>query len=100
MKSRYSAFAYGDSKYIIKTTHLENQDYTTDTPSWDQSILEFCKICSFPKLQILEFIDGEQEAYVTFHATIYCGNKDHSFSEKSKFFKFDNRWLYHSGEFL
>lgn len=100
MKSRYSAFAFNDSKYIIKTTHPQNQDYSTDTQAWNHSILEFCKNCTFDKLQIIEFIDGETEAFVTFHATIFCQGQDQSFKEKSKFFKVDNRWLYHSGEFL
>lgn len=100
MKSRYSAFAFDNSKYIIKTTHPENQDYTLDQENWNQSILAFCKSCSFNQLLIEEFIDGEEEAYVTFHAKIFCGNKNQSFREKSKFFKVDNRWLYHSGEFL
>jgi SEC-C motif domain protein len=100
MKSRYSAFVFKDSKYIINTTHPENQDYTEDIQSWSQSILKFCKTCHFEKLQILEFIDHESEAYVTFHATILCDDKDHSFCEKSKFYRVDNQWLYHSGEFL
>lgn len=100
MKSRYSAFAFKDSKYIIKTTHPQNQDYTDDLQSWNNSILDFCKTCDFSKLEIIEFQDGAEEASVTFRATIFCNNKNHSFSEKSKFLKVDNRWLYHSGEFL
>ena len=34
MKSRYSAYAIGNSDYIIKTTHPENIDYTLDINSW------------------------------------------------------------------
>ncbi|MEA3498596.1 MAG: YchJ family metal-binding protein [Campylobacterota bacterium] len=100
MRSRYCAFVLKIPQYIIKTTHKENQDFTTDTKQWKQDILNFSTTCSFEKLEILDFIDGEIEAYVTFKATIVCDKQDSSFTEKSKFFKVDNMWLYHSGEFL
>jgi SEC-C motif-containing protein len=100
MASRYSAFVVSDFKYIIKTTHKENSDFTSDISNWKNSILDFCKNCEFKKLDILDFIDGEDEAYVTFKVNIFCEDKDNSFTERSKFFKENNMWLYHSGEFL
>ena len=45
---------------------------------------------------ILEFIDGENEAFVTFKAHL----NDGYMVEKSRFLKIDNRWLYVDGEFL
>ena len=98
MRSRYCAFALKLPQYIIKTTHKENQDYTTNTQAWKEDILEFCETCSFEKLEILDFSTAELDAYVTFRATIFCDNQDSSFTEKSKFLKVDNMWLYHSGE--
>ena len=100
MKSRYSAFALNHSKYIINTTHKENQDFTTATEQWLQSIEEFSKNTEFQKLEVIDFIDGEKEAYVTFKATLFCNKEDVSFCEKSKFYKVNKTWLYHSGEFL
>jgi len=100
MKSRYSAFVANNSKYIIKTTHKENKEYTPDTKYWEDSIKEFCKNCEFKKLEIIEFIEQEIEAFVTFKASIFCHNKDNTFKEKSKFLKVDGKWLYHSGTFL
>ncbi len=96
MRSRYSAFALQLPKYIIKTTHEENQDFTEDTENWTNSILEFCTTCRFDKLEILEFIDGVDESFVTFKATIFMNLEDISFTEKSKFLKVNNLWLYHS----
>lgn len=89
MKSRFSAYATGEVKYIQKTA--TNQDDT-------DSIKEFCKNSEFKKLEILEFVDGENEAYVTFRATIFQGDKDISFTEKSRFLKIEDRWLYVEGE--
>ncbi len=100
MKSRYSGFVVADAKYIIKTTHKENQDYTDDFNLWEKEILQFSHNGDFQKLEILEFVDGEFEAYVTFKATIFFGSEDASFIEKSKFYKIERKWLYHSGEFL
>lgn len=100
MKSRYSAFVVGDSKYIIKTTHNDNVDFTNDKESWTKSILEFSNNSDFKRLEIKEFIDGESEAYVTFKAIIFQNLNDVSFTEKSKFIKVNNCWLYHSGEFI
>lgn len=100
MKSRYCAYAFSNTSYIIKTTHHENPDFVKDTAKWNKDILEFCKNTQFRKLEILEFIDGDSEAFVTFKAFLSSQNEDISFIEKSKFFKVDGKWLYHSGEFI
>lgn len=97
MKSRYSAYVVGDSKYIMKTTHQENQDFTKDTNAWSSSIKDFSKNTNFKGLEVLDFIDGQEEAYVTFKAFLEQNTQDASFIEKSKFYKVDGMWLYHSG---
>ena len=96
MKSRYSAYAVGKSDYIIRTTHPDNADFSEDTKAWKRSIDLFCHETDFQKLEILEWIDGEEEAFVTFKASLFSG----VLIEKSKFLKVDRRWLYHSGEFI
>ena len=99
MKSRYCAFAVNDAKYIIKTTHTQNLDFTDNIDSWKRSILEFSKNTNFEALSIISFDTITQnEAYVTFHAKLSSGSNDISFTEKSKFLKEDNMWKYHSGE--
>ena len=89
MKSRYSAFAVGDIKYIVKTSMFQ-KDF--------DDLKAFSSSCKFEKLDILEFIDGNDEAFVTFRAAILCSGVDNSFMEKSRFIKIDNRWFYDSGE--
>jgi SEC-C motif-containing protein len=95
MKSRYTAYAVGDASYIIKTTHPNNSDYSDDIKSWKSSIELFSKETEFLALEIVEFIDGEEEAFVTFKAKLSSGDM----VEKSRFLKVDNRWLYENGEF-
>jgi SEC-C motif-containing protein len=91
MKSRYSAFAVGEIKYIIKTSTFQKDI---------DDLKSFSNNCKFIKLDILEFIDKEDIAFVTFRATIFCQGGDASFTEKSRFIKEDSRWFYESGEIL
>ena len=98
MKSRYSAYATNNANYIMKTTHNENIDFTKDTHEWKKSIEEFCKNTDFLSLEILDFKDGENEAFVTFKANLTIDGKDNSFVEESRFFKVDGMWLYHSAK--
>ncbi len=94
MKSRYSAFAAGESRYLIRTTHPQNSDYTEDTKSWRDSLDQYCMNEEFLGLKIIEFIDGESEAFVTFEAILGDG----VLHEKSRFLKDEGKWLYVSGE--
>ena len=95
MRSRYSAYALGLIEYIMTTTHPNNPDASITLADWQTSIADFASNTQFIGLTILEFVDGEKEAYVTFEARF-----DHGFmKEKSRFYKINGKWLYHSGEF-
>ena len=100
MKSRYSAYVLKDVKYIINTTDVNNPDFTNDTTSWAKDIEEFCVNSDFKGLEILEFIPGDEISYVKFYVNLYIQNQDQSFTEKSKFVKVNNKWLYQSATFL
>ena len=97
MRSRYAAYALNLAEYIMATTHENNPSYTKDRKSWKKGISEFSKNTLFQGLKILEFIDGEGEAFVTFTASLKQGDHDVSFTEKSRFLKIDGRWFYESG---
>lgn len=100
MKSRFSAYAFAQSNYIIKTTHKENRDYSENILEWKKEIEIFSSNTNFDKLEILEFIEGKIESFVTFRANLFQNKNDVSFIEKSRFKKEDNIWLYVDGEFL
>ncbi len=95
MRSRYSAYALGLSDYIIRTTHRENSDFTDDVHDWKASIDVFTQTTSFTGLKIIEFIEGESLAYVTFEALL----NHQPFKEKSRFLKVVGKWLYVDGAF-
>ena len=91
MKSRYCAYVLKDVKYIIKTTDINNPDYTPDKQSWENDLNEFCINSDFKSLKILEFVDSDDISYVKFYVELYINNLNNSFTE--------NRWLYLNGEF-
>jgi len=93
MKSRYAAYAVGESAYIVKTTHANNADHSEELKAWKESIDIFCKETEFLGLEILEFVDAKEEAFVTFKAKLSSGDM----TEESRFLKVDGRWLYESG---
>ena len=91
MKSRYTAFVVGKIDYIIKTSTFQ-KDF--------DDLKSFSSSCEFKKLEILEFLDDNNEAFVTFKATIFCDIQDNSFTEKSRFIKENGKWYYESGQIL
>jgi len=94
MRSRYCAYAMGLADYIMKTTHVKNPRYQKDQEKWKNEILLFSRGTVFEDLAILDFVDGQKEAFVTFKATLKQGDQDASFTEKSRFLKEDGQWLY------
>lgn len=100
MRSRFCAYSLNNAEYIIKTTHQNNQDYSLDINTWKNDISSFCENTDFVRLEILEVIQGEDESYVTFKAILKQDNLDSSFTEKSRFLKVENKWLYVDGIFI
>ena len=100
MKSRFTAFAVGNSDYIIDTTHKDNVEYSDDMEALKGAIDNVIASTSYKKLKVLDFIDGIDEAFVTFFIEADQQGLDVSFTERSKFKRVDGKWLYLSGEFL
>jgi len=98
MRSRYSAYVLQLSDYIITTTHRKNDSYDTDFSRWEKSILSFCSNATFEKLEVLQNSGGEKMAWVTFTAHIHIDNKNATFTERSRFEKVNDRWLYLEGQ--
>ncbi len=95
MRSRYCAYAVGNAGYIIATTHPCNPDYTDNREQWEEDIQHFCDNTAFLGLQIISHEEGEEEAFVTFSASLSSGR----LTEKSRFLKTGGRWLYADGTF-
>jgi SEC-C motif-containing protein len=94
MKSRYSAYAIGNTNYILKTTHPNNLNFTEDETQWKSDIKSFCDNTDFLRLEIIDYNLDENISFVTFKAKLSSGDM----VEKSKFLKENGIWLYESGE--
>lgn len=98
VRSRYSAYALTLASYIIETTHPNSPFFNANTEEWKTEILLFSITTLFQKLEILDFIPAEEEAFVIFIAHLIQAQQDVTRTEKSRFIKKEGRWLYHSGE--
>jgi SEC-C motif-containing protein len=87
MKSRYSAYATSNLKYIQETQ-------TEKLSSEDILVLNnWSKNTHWQHLEIVGFSDN----FVEFKAYYIYDKIQHLMHEKSKFIKIDNRWIYDSG---
>ena len=85
-----------------RTYHLDHpsrqSQYSENKFSWKRSISQFSKNSIFQKLTILYFKETAPVATVTFTAHILQNDHDATFTEKSYFEKYNNRWLYRGGQ--
>lgn len=91
MKSRYSAYALGKSRYIMETTHPNSPYIEKDREKWEKGILEFCNTTQFLKLEIV----SHGKDWVHFIAYLKQ-TKEFILEEKSSFGQIDSKWLYTS----
>lgn len=101
MRSRYTAYALKKIDYIITTTHPNHPDMAQDDQLRHKQLQDFVNTTQFLGLEIVGTqLLNENEGFVTFHANLKQNGNDLSFTEKSRFKKEGNQWLYHSGEIL
>src|SRR5262245_12343017 len=87
MPARYSAYAFGRSDFIIKTTHPKHKDFQKNHEAWQKKIEEFSNTTQFKKLEIFSFEEGEDVSFVTFRAHLEQGGKPYILEERSRFEK-------------
>lgn len=89
MRSRYSAYALGKSRYIIETTHPQSPYFESNQKKWEEGILQFCKTTQFLKLEIVD--SGEDWVHFIAHLK---QAENFPLEEKSHFQKINGKWLY------
>ena len=93
MRSRFSAYALKDAKYVF-TTYAQSQQ----TANPVSEIKDFANSCRFTKLRVLDTEYNEQEVFVEFKANYFYQNLYCELHEKSRFIKEDGLWRYLDGE--
>lgn len=100
MRSRYSAYALGLAHYIIHTTHPSHPAFQQDMSKWISEINGFSQQTRFEQLEIIDFTEDGRIAFVTFVAHLKRGDKDNTFTEKSRFEKIGEKWYYVDGKII
>lgn len=89
MRSRYSAYAVANCRYIISTTHPESPYFEKNREKWEKALFQFSRTTKFLRLKIIDY--GED--WVHFVAELDQG-KPFDMEEKSQFQKLHGKWLY------
>lgn len=100
MRARYSAYAIGDTKFLIDTTHPESPHAQADRRAWKQELAAYCRATEFVGLTVHEHAVDEAagRASVRFTAALRQDGRDVGFTEHSTFVREGARWYYASGE--
>jgi len=99
MRSRYTAYVKYLMDYIVETTHPKHPHFRSDTAQWKKEILDSSKSIKLHDLNIVNFTDGEKEAWVSFIASYTENGQEYQLIEKSFFTNENDRWLYRDGTF-
>ena len=97
MRSRYAAYALGDADYIIETTHPESSHTQENLELWRADILDFSRSTHFRGLQIISSTEDEVHFDAILYQRVSGGEINCSFSERSKFKIYEERWRYCEG---
>ena len=95
MRARFAAYALANVGFIFQTERPDPPRSTKDLGAQRRSLKQFCQSTQFLGLQIMdeETLENDQ-ATVTFHATLLQQGQDASFTEQSLFKKANGRWYY------
>ncbi|AXF75727.1 YchJ family protein [Erwinia tracheiphila] len=96
MRSRYTAYVYRDTNYLVATWHPSRQTEHLRT-SLQQSI----DATTWLGLTIISAdVNAENsEGYVTFFARYSENHQEHFLHERSRFIQLDQRWYYVDGSY-
>lgn len=99
MRSRFTAYALGNTAYLVQTTHRAHPQYQKHTATWQRQLAHYCQTTQFSNLQVLGsgwLNDAHTDAWVHFRATLTLNGQASVLEEKSRFLRLGKRWLYHS----
>jgi len=98
MRSRYTAYAIGEVRHLIRTTDPEGPHHQNDRGAWADELRGYCERVDFVGLEILaSHADGDQ-GFVHFRARLSHDGAESVQEERSRFRRKKRRWLYISGQ--
>lgn len=91
MRSRFSAFAVGDSGYLLRSWHSSTRPERLELDPGQR----------WTRLEVVETERGgllDTAGTVTFHAHHRAAGRPGTLTERSRFVREDGRWVYLAGE--
>ena len=100
MRSRYTAYAVGHARHLLRTTHPDSPHHQVDERAWAEELRRYCAAVELHGLEVRSARAEQDRGEVAFFAHIRQGARDLSFGEHSRFVRVDGRWLYLDGDRL
>lgn len=98
MRARYSAFAVGDLRFVLDTTHPENPRRQQDAARWRAEAEDVVRNARFVGLEVRSETEDGDTGEVVFVATMRRGTFERRIGERARFRREGGRWYYVSGE--
>lgn len=95
MRSRYTAYAVGDVRHVMDTTHPDR--HPPDARAWAAELRAYCAAVRFEGLTVEAASAEGDTGRVRFFARLSHEGRDASFGEDSRFLRVGGRWLYVDG---
>jgi len=94
MRSRYCAYALGLVDYVADTTHPASPHAQPERRAWLADLQRFCAATTFERLEVTAHEPGPHRAWVTFTAHLRQDGRPVPMTERSRFIRAGERWLY------
>jgi len=98
MRSRYTAYATGAVRHLLRTTHPAGPHFRSDERSWADELRNYCGLVDFVGLEVHEAAEAGEDGTVRFTARFLHGGQGGAIEEHSRFRRVEGRWLYLDGE--
>lgn len=98
MRSRYTAYALGHVRHLIRTTHPLSPHARPDDAAWAVELSRYCASVRFTGLEVLEASASGDVGHVSFVARLRHGGQDAALRERSRFERLAGRWTYRDGD--
>jgi len=94
MRSRFTAYATGNIRHIVETTHPHGPHSQSNLEQWEAEIRAFCEAYRFTGLTIHSHQAESGTGRVHFSATLENNQTETTLEEDSLFYTVDSQWLY------
>ena len=97
MRSRFSAYARGDARYLMRTTDPEGPHHNPDRGAWKTELEAYSAAVTFEALEVVGSGSDGPAGWVHFRATLGQGTRRWVQEERSRFRRKGRRWVYTDG---